>query len=91
MNRAETLRNVGGTSGAEQPQNSPYFRIRHLRCLPHSGVLPIPDGPGEPLAASHRLAPTPLRDENLCIGWEVEAGYEVGWISYLSILVRSVL
>ena len=59
---AETLRNVGGTSGAEQldPQNSSYrktqdnsrlffshsFRIRHLRCLPHSGVFAILTFPG---------------------------------------------
>ncbi len=54
---AETLRNGGGTSGAEQPQNSPGFSDSAPEglplsgdpclieeCLPHTGVLPIPDG-----------------------------------------------
>ncbi len=49
---AETLRNVGGTSGAEQPQNSPEFWIRHLRCLPHSGVFAILTVPARPYVAS---------------------------------------
>ncbi len=43
------------------------FRIRHLRCLPHSGGLCNPDGPGEPLVTSHRFAPSPPRHENLCM------------------------
>ncbi len=38
------------------------FRIRHLRCLPHSRAFAILTVP-----ASHRLAPTSLRDKNLCI------------------------
>jgi hypothetical protein len=65
---AETLRNVGGTSGAESERNGErigesylvyqgrsYIRdraVRHLRCPPHSGGLCDPDGPGETLVGS---------------------------------------
>ena len=61
---AETLRNVGGTLRASHFPEIPAS----LRSTSH-----IPEfcqyltGPGELLVASHRLAPTPLRDKNLCI------------------------
>ncbi len=64
---AEALRNVGGTSGAESEKNGErigksylvfhgwsYFRdraVRHLRCLPHSGVFTILTVPVRPYDA----------------------------------------
>ncbi len=67
---AENLRNVGGTSGAEQvdPSNGSCggtldncrlfplhsFRIRHLRCLPHPGVSAILTVPARPYRVSWR-------------------------------------
>jgi hypothetical protein len=46
---AETLRNVGGTSGAEQPQNSPGFSDSAPEVPPTFRSLCNPDGPGSPL------------------------------------------
>jgi len=44
------------------PKAAPEFRIRHLRCLPHSGIFTILT-----VRANDWLAPTSLRDQNLCI------------------------
>ena len=53
---AENLRNVGGISGAEQPQNSPGFSDSAPEMPPTFRSLCNPD--------RSRLDPTPLRDKN---------------------------